>query len=105
MNTKVKDLRLSREVKFYIKFLTGVLIRTKILGLSDRRPSRGQNFLVRPTESRAELVRLSDVLGSDFGSAPEHFFGQFRTVRQPNSRESEDKNHTLSIVFDKNLSQ
>jgi hypothetical protein len=36
-----------------------VLIRTKILCLSDRRPSRGQNFLVCPTESRAE-PNLSD---------------------------------------------
>ena len=47
-------------------------------------------ILACPTESRAEpncpIVRKS--LGSALGSAPEHFFGQIRTVGQPNSRES-----------------
>ena len=68
----------------------GVAIRTNFLALSDRRPSRGPKSLACPTESRAEpncpIVRKS--LGSALGSAPEHFFGQIRTVGQPNSRES-----------------
>ena len=46
-------------------------------------------ILACPTESRAEpncpIVRKS--LGSALGSAPEHFFGQIRTVGQPNSRD------------------
>jgi len=78
--------------------------------------SFGQKFLGCPTDGRAEakifwFVRpkaepsrtcptVRKVLGSDFGSAPEHFFGQFRTVGQPNSRESGDENHTFPIVID-----
>ena len=51
-------------------------------------------ILACPTESRAEpncpIVRKS------LGSAPEHFFGQIRTVGQPNSRDSRS---ILSIGF------
>ena len=80
-------------------FRPGVLIRTKFIGLSDRRPSRGQKFYLCPTESRAEIVRLSEKRSARIAAFFGHFSTWVRTVRQPNFRESKDLLETKFIYL------